>query len=80
LRVYDYRFTRNFTNIITSNKKKDIGLVKAAKVAIPKICAAPHNNDGRLHGPLRGQFKKYLGRNRYRITYAICEDCRRNKH
>ena len=78
--MYDCRFRPKFTKIIGSNKKRDIELVKAVKVAIPKICAAPHNNDGRLHGLLRGQFKKYIGRNRYRIAYAICEDCRRNKH
>lgn len=74
---YEARFTRQFADIIDSNKKRDQQMVAALGRGVDQILRSPQSNDGWLRGPLAGQRKKYVGKSRYRISFAVCGECRR---
>jgi len=46
---------------------------------IDRILNNPSEADGWMHGEYKGQLKKYVGRNDYRILYNWCELCRKQE-
>lgn len=78
--MYNYINRQKFVEVIESKKKKDIEFVKAIKKAIPKILANPYLNDSWMLYEYRGMHKKYIGRAKYRILFATCEECRKLKN
>jgi hypothetical protein len=48
----------------------------AIKKVIDRLLDNPSLSDGPLHGDKKGQFKKYVGRDRYRLSYTWCAKCK----
>jgi len=44
---------------------------------VERLLIHPEDADGQMRGHHRGTFKKYVGRNEYRIIYYYCELCRK---
>lgn len=74
---YEYRETKKFTKRIEKIKRRDsVGFAEIKKV-IDRLLNNPSLSDGPLRGDKKGQLKKYVGRDRYRLSYTCCEICKK---
>lgn len=74
---YEYRETKKFEKRIEKIEMRDpAGFAEIEKV-IDRLLDNPSLSDGPLCGDKKGQFKKYVGRDRYRLSYTWCEICKK---
>jgi hypothetical protein len=75
--LYLYAPTKLFTEKLESIKVHDPpGFERIIKVR-DRLLANPSDADGKMRGLYNGRFKKYVGRNGYRLIYYWCELCRK---
>lgn len=72
-----YQPTELFRRKLAAVKESDPpGYARIVKV-IARLLAEPDNGDGKMHGLYHGRFKKYVGRQDYRLIYYWCRLCRK---
>ena len=69
--------TGHFSEKLSMIKKNDPNGYDRIVAVIDRILSNPGSADGRMHGPHRDKFKKYVGRRDYRLIYYWCELCRK---
>ena len=75
----DYIFmpTEHFKGRLSRIESHDPPGYGRIMAVIERLLRNPDAADGRMHGPHRGIFKKYVGRREYRLLYYYCELCRK---
>ena len=74
---YLYEPTQLFTDKLERIRLQDPpGYERIIKVR-DRLLSNPDDADGKMHGLYNGRFKKYVGRNGYRIIYYWCNLCRK---
>ena len=78
-RMSDYLFvpTEHFKARLSRVETHDPPGYGRIMAVIERLLRNPADADGRMHGPHRGTFKKYVGRREYRLLYYYCELCRK---
>ena len=74
---YLYQATEHFSQRLNRIKEHDPTGYKRIRKVIDRMLVNPDNADGQMHGAHRGKFKKYVGRDEYRLIYYYCELCRK---
>lgn len=77
---YKYYPTRKFVDHLTRIKQKDAGGYERIMATIDRLLESPEHSDGIMKGVHHGRFKKYVGRNDYRLIYYYCQLCRKPNH
>lgn len=73
--MFLYSPTDHFAARLEKVKTEDpIGYERIMKV-IARLLESPGDADGKMHGLYNGRFKKYVGRNDYRLIYSYCAVC-----
>ena len=74
---YIYQPTKHFTMRLNKIKgRHPEGHERIVKV-IGRLLVHPEDADGQMHGFHRGKYKKYVGREEYRLIYYYCKLCRK---
>lgn len=72
-----YRPTEYFSKKLEKVKQSDPGGYKRIRQVIQRLIAEPDDADGKMHGIYRGRYKKYVGKNDYRVIYYWCKLCKK---
>ena len=75
--LYTYYPTKYFTVRLKKIKRRDPQGHNRIQEVIDRLLGNPDTADGRMHGTHHGRFKKYVGRQEYRLIYYYCELCRK---
>lgn len=74
---YLYQPTEHFLERLAKVRDADPAGHRRIMSVVDRLLENPGDADGRMHGPHRDKFKKYVGRREYRLLYYYCELCRK---
>lgn len=73
--MYFYSPTEHFAARLKKIKAEDSAGYERIMKVIARLLENPGDADGKMHGLYNGRFKKYVGRNDYRLIYSYCAAC-----
>jgi mRNA-degrading endonuclease RelE of RelBE toxin-antitoxin system len=74
---YRYQATEHFRKKLLKIRSQDPEGHRHIMKVVDRLLESPSGADGKMHGSHRGKFKKYVGRDDYRLIYYYCELCRK---